>query len=73
MTLKVIRNELRRIVQHRTATDANLRFLDGLELYGEHDFAELPLLDRLHPDGAAHRRMGERFAATVFHSANKEP
>jgi hypothetical protein len=38
----------------------------GLDLYGEADFADLPLPDRLRPDAAAHRRMGERFAKLVF-------
>ncbi|HEY7198662.1 MAG TPA: lipase, partial [Candidatus Dormibacteraeota bacterium] len=35
---------------------------DGLELYGPADADELPMPDGLHPDTAAHRRIGERFA-----------
>ncbi|ASW56213.1 GDSL-type esterase/lipase family protein [Plantactinospora sp. KBS50] len=66
LTLRVIRDELARIVTERAATDPNLHYLDGLDLYGEADFAELPLPDRLHPDAAAHRRMGERFATLAF-------
>lgn len=66
LTLTLIRDELRRIVQQRARHDANLHYLDGLDLYGERDFADLPLPDRLHPDAAAHRRIGERFAAKVF-------
>ncbi|GAB2610664.1 SGNH/GDSL hydrolase family protein [Streptomyces capparidis] len=62
LTLGVIREELARIVAQRAARDPNLHYLDGRELYGEADFAELPLPDGLHPDDAAHRRMGERFA-----------
>ena len=46
----------------RAADDPNLHYLDGRELYGEADFAELPLPDQLHPDAATHRRIGERFA-----------
>ncbi|WP_370947106.1 SGNH/GDSL hydrolase family protein [Amycolatopsis sp. cg5] len=64
LTLKVIREELARIVRERA--DPRLSYLDGLELYGEADFDELPLPDRLHPDGAAHLRIGERFAKLAF-------
>jgi hypothetical protein len=66
LTLSVIRDELSRIATERTAEDPNLSYLDGRELYGEADFAELPLPDQLHPDAAAHRRIGERFAARLF-------
>ena len=50
----------------RAASDPGLHYLDGLDLYGEADFIDLPLPDRLHPDAATHRRMGERFAKLVF-------
>jgi hypothetical protein len=66
LTLTVIREQLQRIVQQRALDDPHLHYLDGLALYGERDFAELPLPDRLHPDGATHRRIGERFAGLVF-------
>ncbi|MGW4563999.1 GDSL-type esterase/lipase family protein [Streptomyces sp. NPDC004561] len=66
LTLNVIRAELARIVRERAAEDSRLFHLDGRELYGEADFAELPLPDDLHPDAAAHRRIGERFAALAF-------
>lgn len=66
LTLEVIRGELARIVRERSAEDPRLHHLDGRELYGEADFGELPLPDGLHPDAAAHRRMGERFAALAF-------
>ncbi|WP_233624782.1 GDSL-type esterase/lipase family protein [Actinoplanes sp. ATCC 53533] len=68
LTLRVIRDELARIVEQRAASDPHLYYLDGLDLYGEPDFAELPLPDRLHPDAATHRRIGERFAKLVFAS-----
>ncbi|WP_328448793.1 SGNH/GDSL hydrolase family protein [Amycolatopsis sp. NBC_00438] len=64
LTLQVIRGELARIVAARQ--DARLYYLDGRELYGEADFAEFPLPDNLHPDPAAHRRIGERFTKLVF-------
>ncbi|MFC7304401.1 GDSL-type esterase/lipase family protein [Streptomyces monticola] len=67
LTLNVIRQELARITTERAADDPNLYYLDGRELYGEADFAELPLPDQLHPDAAAHRRIGERFAERAFH------
>ncbi|MCF0088776.1 MULTISPECIES: GDSL-type esterase/lipase family protein [unclassified Streptomyces] len=66
LTLNVIREELARIVAQRAAEDPYLHHLDGRELYGEADAAELPLPDALHPDAASHRRIGERFAASVF-------
>jgi len=66
LTLNIIRDELARLLKQRAAEDPNLHHLDGRDLYGEADFAELPLPDQLHPDAAAHRRIGERFAALAF-------
>ena len=78
LTLSVIREELARIVEQRAADDPNLHHLDGRELYGEADSAELPLPDGLHPDAATHRRIGERFAELAFTAPeplfpNREP
>ena len=66
LTLTVIRVELARIVKQLAADEANLHHLDGRDLNGEADFAELPLPDQLHPDTATHRRIGERYAALAF-------
>ncbi|MFI6585090.1 GDSL-type esterase/lipase family protein [Embleya sp. NPDC050493] len=66
LTLTVIRDALAGIVRQRADTDPNLHYLDGLDLYGAADQAELPLPDELHPDPAAHRRIGERFAHLAF-------
>ncbi|MFF7162471.1 GDSL-type esterase/lipase family protein [Streptomyces sp. NPDC008086] len=66
LTLGIIRDELSRIVKQRAADDPNLHYLDGRDLYGESDSAELPLPDGLHPDAATHRRIGERFARLAF-------
>lgn len=66
LTLAVIREELSGIVRHRAADDPHLHYLDGTELYGPQDALELPLPDDLHPDAAAHQRIGERFAAHAF-------
>ncbi|MGW3341024.1 GDSL-type esterase/lipase family protein [Streptomyces sp. NPDC001009] len=66
LTLNAVREELAKIVAQRSPEDPHLHLLDGRELYGRADFAELPLPDGLHPDGAAHRRIGERFAEFAF-------
>ncbi|CAL9344542.1 hypothetical protein SUDANB121_00351 [Nocardiopsis dassonvillei] len=66
LALTDIRRELARIVKERAAHDPHLHHLDGLELYGRADEAELPMPDSLHPDTAGHRRIGERFAALAF-------
>ncbi|NKQ52687.1 lipase [Amycolatopsis sp. K13G38] len=61
LTLAVIREVLAGIVAGRC--DPNMSYLDGRALHGEGD---APLPDGLHPDGATHRRMGERFAELAF-------
>jgi hypothetical protein len=66
LTLRVIREELARIVADRATDDPHLHLLDGRTLYGEADAASLPLPDALHPDAATHRLIGERFAAAAF-------
>ena len=66
LTLRVVREELERVVRERAAEDPHLHHLDGRQLYGGADHAELPLPDGLHPDAATHRLMGERFAAIAF-------
>ncbi|MDJ0385165.1 GDSL-type esterase/lipase family protein [Streptomyces sp. G-G2] len=66
LTLNVIRDELARIVAQRATEDPNLYYLDGRALYGEADFAALPLPDAVHPDPAGHRLIGERFGAAAF-------
>ncbi|WP_041832341.1 SGNH/GDSL hydrolase family protein [Actinoplanes sp. N902-109] len=73
LTLRVIRDELARIVGQRSAEDKNLHYLDGLALYGEADADELPLPDRLHPDAATHRLIGTRFADLGLHPLLSHP
>ncbi|RYZ32278.1 MAG: lipase, partial [Propionibacteriaceae bacterium] len=63
LTLLTIRDALAHLVAERSRTDLHLHHLDGRELYGPDDVAELPLPDNLHPDAATHRLIGERFAA----------
>jgi hypothetical protein len=64
LTLEVIREELARIVSQRQ--DPALHHVDGLALYGPAEYAEFPLPDELHPDAAAHRHIGARFAELAF-------
>lgn len=66
LTLNVIRDELARIVEQRAADDPHLHYLDGRELYGAADYAELPLPDEVHPSPEAHQRIGDNFARLVF-------
>ena len=66
LTLTVIREELARIVARRREHDPHLHLLDGREMYGAADAAELPLPDQLHPDPATHLRIGDRFARSAF-------
>jgi hypothetical protein len=66
LTLNTIREHLARIVGERAADDPHLHYLDGRELYGDADVAELPLPDDLHPDAATHRLIGRRFAERAF-------
>ncbi|WP_332879541.1 SGNH/GDSL hydrolase family protein [Massilia sp. S19_KUP03_FR1] len=69
LTLTVIRAELTRIVAQRAVNDPQLFYLDGLALFGADDADAMPLPDNLHPDAAAHRCMGERFAQLAFKAA----
>jgi hypothetical protein len=66
LTLTLIRDQLRTIVERRSKDDENIHYLDGRVLYGDADNHHLPLPDKLHPDGETHRLMGERFANRVF-------
>ncbi|MFF6782656.1 GDSL-type esterase/lipase family protein [Streptomyces sp. NPDC012510] len=66
LTLRVIRDELSRIVAQRAEDDPHLHHLDGLALYGEPEATTLPLPDDLHPDAETHRHIGERFAELAF-------
>ena len=59
LTLAQTREIVERAVLQRSATDANLHFLGGLELFG-HDDAHL-LYDDLHPDQSGYDLIGRRF------------
>ncbi len=60
VTLRQMRTILEEVVAARQAAgDRNIRYLSGLELFGEADAALLP--DNLHPNTEGYRLMGERF------------
>lgn len=65
LTLRRIREVLAAIVAQRAATDPNLKYLDGRELFSETDAKEGYLPDGLHPNDEGCRLMGERFAAVL--------
>ncbi len=63
-TLIQMREDLAEVVdQLREQGDANLHYVDGLELFGAADEAYLP--DRLHPDTAGMGLIAERFQQKV--------
>ena len=65
LTLVQMRAIIRDVVEvRRKHGDANLHYLDGLELFGAADVADLP--DHLHPNNAGYGRMGQRFHAAAF-------
>ena len=52
------------VTQRREAGDINLHSLDGLDLFGPGDIADLP--DGLHPNPRGYERIGKRFLAAAF-------
>ena len=60
LTLRWVRDYLAEAVTFRAdAGDANISYVDGLDLFSEPDAADLP--DNLHPNGDGYVRMGERW------------
>jgi hypothetical protein len=62
LTLRSVREILSQIVQTRASEDPALFYLDGRDLFGAGDLAELP--DGLHPSSAGYLLMAERFATS---------
>lgn len=64
-TLRDMRAELKRLVEIlQSRRDSNIKYLDGLELFGEAEGGMMP--DRLHPNGDGYELIGRRFAALAF-------
>ncbi|MDN5758237.1 MAG: GDSL-type esterase/lipase family protein [Tomitella sp.] len=63
LTLRTVREEIKRIVELRRRHDENLHYLNGLELFDEADAERHPLPDRLHPDSDSHALIADRFYA----------
>ena len=59
-----IRELTQEVVARRQRDDVNLHLIDGRDLFGADDVADLP--DGLHPNTAGYIRMGQRFAASAF-------
>lgn len=59
LTLTSIRDILEEIVATRSATDPNIYYLNGLELFGEEDAPTMP--DGIHPDAAGYRVIAYNF------------
>jgi GDSL-like Lipase/Acylhydrolase family len=66
LTLPVVREALERIVLQRRRRDPRLHYLDGRELFGPGDAADMP--DGIHPNAAGYRTIGRRFAERVLGS-----
>ena len=65
LTLVRMREIIQDIIKgRRQRGDANLHYLDGLELFGPEEIDDLP--DSVHPNAAGYVRMGERFYEKVF-------
>lgn len=65
LSLTQMRTIIRDVVEgRRKAGDANLHYLDGLDLFGAADASDLP--DDLHPNGPGYVRMGQRFHSAAF-------
>jgi hypothetical protein len=65
LTLTRIRQMIKEIVGSRAQRgDANLHYLDGLDLFGADDAGDMP--DDLHPNAGGYARMGQRFAQLAF-------
>jgi hypothetical protein len=59
LTLSGIREILSELVAARAATDSNLYYMDGLQLFNETEALTMP--DGIHPDAAGYRKIATNF------------
>jgi hypothetical protein len=59
LTLRGIREILSELVAARSATDPNLYYMDGLQLFNETEALTMP--DGIHPDAAGYRKIAANF------------
>jgi lysophospholipase L1-like esterase len=59
LTLRGIREILSELVVARAATDPNLYYMDGLQLFNETEALTMP--DGIHPDAAGYRKIALNF------------
>lgn len=64
LSLGRIRQIMGEVVATRSATDANLFYIDGLGLFGADDLGDLT--DGFHPNQRGHQKIGERFVRAGF-------
>lgn len=70
LTVRAVREILRGVVALRAADDPAIFYLDGLDLFGPDDIAELP--DGLHPSPAGYLHIADRFATSPVVAAWRE-
>jgi hypothetical protein len=66
LTMAESRRHVAHAVAARQAEGENIRYLDGLRLYGPDDEPGFVMPDSLHPDAALYEEMGRRFAQHVL-------
>ncbi|WP_432876935.1 GDSL-type esterase/lipase family protein [Kribbella sp. CA-245084] len=69
LTLGAVRDAVTEVLGRRCGDDDRLHYLDGRRLLGESDSHHLH--DRLNPDAAGYRLMGERFVALAGDGASE--
>jgi hypothetical protein len=63
LTLRGIREILSELVAQRSATDPNIHYMDGLQLFNETEALTMP--DGIHPDAAGYRKIAANFVERV--------
>ena len=63
LTLRGIREILSEVVAKRSATDPNIHYMDGLQLFNETEALTMP--DGIHPDAAGYRKIAANFVERV--------